>query len=885
MSTIQRVTGTNSGLDVDSLVKTAMQPYKTKVDKEVQNEKVMEYQQDQYKKIMSDASDFYDKYFDVLKSGSMMATSTYQTETFTSTDGTKVTAKGLAGASLDNYSVSVTQLAAKASDSLSINTTGNQTIKIGTATVTFKAVTDGNTTVSNYNAAIVAKKTEYTNIINGTGTDADKKAAQSALDDLNNNTITAKYSEFSKSITFTASSFGGDGFTLNSNSKAEDKYLEATIKNSSGTVYTISSTDKKTSNSITIDNVQFDFKAVGASTSTTPTASLNDISALTPVAVGGDITPITELTALAEDSTTTKTTAADGTKTTVTTSGTKTTTRVTTSAGATTTTTTDTSQPGITSVVDKNGVITTTDTSNSGSGSGYTLQTVKTGTTTITTKTNDDGTIPIAKKIETSGTTKTTTTTLKNGSTTTITKDVYDGTTTTTTSTTKNETSDGTTTTVVGADGTTTTTQIKVGSDGTTNKTVTTSGGTALTELTATSPLSELTALPEDGTTTSTTAADGSKTTVTKSADETKTTTRVTDGSGNTTTTTTDTNQPGITSVIDKNGIITTTNTNNGIITIKNGTKTTTTKLEADGSTTTTVVDGSITTITTTKDTTKTVVDGTTNTTTTTKVGADGSLTTTIKGGKTTVTNSAKYNTPTSLAGSTDVSALKDKIVKFVDDYNTLISSINTKIFETRDKNYMPLTDEQKAAMTDSQITAWEKKAQTGLLRKDSDLQRVVSEMKSAMSTVISGSGLSLEKIGISPVKDYTDKNGMLTVDEDKLTQALEDNGGDVKDLFTRVASSTDSGGALTQLKSALYNEFKTSTSSLSQKAGLVGSSTEFDNTLTNNIYKKKQLIKDLNSSLTDKENALYKKYSNLETMMQSLNSQQSSLASMLGTK
>ncbi len=75
------------------------------------------------------------------------------------------------------------------------------------------------------------------------------------------------------------------------------------------------------------------------------------------------------------------------------------------------------------------------------------------------------------------------------------------------------------------------------------------------------------------------------------------------------------------------------------------------------------------------------------------------------------------------------------------------------------------------------------------MLRKDNDLERIASEMKSAMSTVISGSGLSLEKIGIAPVKDYTDKNGMLTIDEDKLTTALEENGGDVKDLFTRLAS------------------------------------------------------------------------------------------------
>jgi len=42
-------------------------------------------------------------------------------------------------------------------------------------------------------------------------------------------------------------------------------------------------------------------------------------------------------------------------------------------------------------------------------------------------------------------------------------------------------------------------------------------------------------------------------------------------------------------------------------------------------------------------------------------------------------------------------------------------------------------------------------------------------------------------------------------------------------------------------------------------------------------------LISTLQDSLTDKETALYKKYSTLETLMEKLNAQQSSLTSMLG--
>lgn len=598
MSSIQRITGTNSGLDVDTLVKTALKGDQSKIDKEVQNKKVMEYQQEQYRTIMSSGSDFYDKYLDILKTGSMVSSGTYQTQTYTSSNSDKVTAKGLAGAKLDNYTVNVTQLAQKATDSLALPTSGTQTKTIAISSVAsapaiqFGVVSDGATTIANYNKAVSDRKAALNT--KSTLTDDEKQE----LADLNNNTITATYSQFTNTVTFTAAAFGGGGFTLDNHTKSEDKCLEATIKNSNGDSYIIDKDHNKTNdNAVTVDNVQFTFKGVTNSSNTNgQTITNSTINSL----LGDNIKSIDN---------------------------------------------------------------------NSDGSSVYTLTS--------------------GSKI-----------TITGDSVTSITK-----------------------------------------SDGTTN--------------------------------------------------------------------------------LDK--------TKSESVSFKS----------SDGSTIT--------------------IDST------------GKLTTSA-------------NSSVKLTGATDVTSLKDTIVKFVDDYNTLLSSMNTKLFETRDKDYMPLTDEQKAAMTDSQVTAWEKKAQTGLLRKDSDLERIVSEMKSAMSTVISGSGLSLEKIGISPVKDYTSKNGMLTVDEDKLTKALGNNAGDVKDLFMRASTTTDPGGAMTQLKSVLNDEFKKSTSSLSKKAGLVGSSTESDNTLTNNIYKKKTLISELNSKLSDKENALYKKYSNLETAMENLNAQKSSLSSMLGT-
>lgn len=659
MSTIQRVTGTNSGLDVDALVKSAMQSYQSQIDKETQNEKVLEYQQQQYKQIMSDASDFYDKYFDVLKTGNLMSSSSYQTQTFTSTDGSKVSARGLAGATLDNYSVNVSQLASTASDTLLSSETGVKSITIGTSTITFNATSDGSATVANYNKAIADRKAALNAIVNPS--DAQKQE----LSDLNNKVVTAKYSQFSGNVTFTASSFGGGGFTIKdtndstkNHAKAEDKYLEATVKNSKGEVYTISSADKKTSNSVTVDNVVFDFKGISNSTSVAASGTVVPVSALDEKSLTQtnlELTPLIDLTPLAEDGTTQKTTAADGTVTTVTTSGGKTTKTVTAPDKSTTVTTT---QGAVTTVTNANGVTTTTDTSNLAADgkSGYTLQTIKSGSTTsTTTMINYDGTIPVAKTIQKVSGTTTTTTTLKSGDTTTVKQDVDDGTTTTTTSTTEKQGTDGSTTTVENSTkndttgvitvSSSTTTQLKVGTDGKTTKTVSTyTGIPALTALTASADL------PDDVTTTPDVPTAGAKTTTQYASDGiTKAKTTVTDADG--TKTTTQYASDGITkaktTVTDAGGTKTTTQyASDGTTPIE------TTVTESNGRKTTTqyASNGTIPT--------KTTVIGTDGIVTTTQYASDG---TTVTGTSTTSTTAATYDTPTSLTGATDASALKDK--------------------------------------------------------------------------------------------------------------------------------------------------------------------------------------------------------------------------------
>lgn len=242
-------------------------------------------------------------------------------------------------------------------------------------------------------------------------------------------------------------------------------------------------------------------------------------------------------------------------------------------------------------------------------------------------------------------------------------------------------------------------------------------------------------------------------------------------------------------------------------------------------------------------------------------------------------------DTPITLSGKKDATALKAKIVSFVKDYNELITNLNTKLSEKRDKSYMPLSSEERSAMSESDIKLWEEKVSTGVIRKDTDVQRIVNSMKSAMRTMVSGSGTKLESIGIEPVNDFQTSNGTFIIDEDKLTTALENNMDDVKDLFLKESTNNgvyEDGGIITNIKSILDKEIITySTSALVKKAGYTGSVSD---EISLQLTKMQTKIDDMNTALATREQSLYSKYATLESAMSKLQSQQKALASQLSS-
>jgi flagellar hook-associated protein 2 len=245
------------------------------------------------------------------------------------------------------------------------------------------------------------------------------------------------------------------------------------------------------------------------------------------------------------------------------------------------------------------------------------------------------------------------------------------------------------------------------------------------------------------------------------------------------------------------------------------------------------------------------------------------------------------------VTGKNDITEIKDKLVNFISDYNKLMEKLNTATMEKRNKNYVPLTEEQKKGMSETEIKLWNEKVTKGQLYKDSDISRIANTMKSAMRGLVDGADGNLEKFGIKPTADYKGtKNGTFIIDEEKLTKTLEENSEGLMKFFTNTPTSVEgisdqdkynSTGVAQRLKSILYNETVTTSSVLIKKAGIEGSATITNNELTKSIEKYERKMKDMEIDFARREQQLYSKWATIESIMNKLNSQQSYLTSQLG--
>ena len=195
------------------------------------------------------------------------------------------------------------------------------------------------------------------------------------------------------------------------------------------------------------------------------------------------------------------------------------------------------------------------------------------------------------------------------------------------------------------------------------------------------------------------------------------------------------------------------------------------------------------------------------------------------------------------------------------------------------------MTDEEKAYRTESEIKEYEEKAKTGILFMDRDLASLYSALRSAVAPGGSD-GSFLRSIGIKT--SYEDGLTTLSLDENALREALEQNPDQVKDAFTK---SKENGAASDGLMASIQkvtDRYAATTGAtkgiLIEKAGSKYSpSAALNNTLLEQMKDIDKQVDKWQAKMSDKVDYYTNKFTQLEMLIAQMNSQSSSLAGMMG--
>lgn len=230
-----------------------------------------------------------------------------------------------------------------------------------------------------------------------------------------------------------------------------------------------------------------------------------------------------------------------------------------------------------------------------------------------------------------------------------------------------------------------------------------------------------------------------------------------------------------------------------------------------------------------------------------------------------------------------DVDGIYDMIKNFFKEYNELIKEMDTLYNADSSKGYEPLTDDEKDAMSDTEVEKWEKKIKDSLLRRDGDLSTLINTFKETMigSHTIGGKSYSLSSFGISTLgyfKSADNERGCYHIDgdsddsstsgnEDKLKAMIASDPDTVRSFFTQLIG--DLQGKVNDIMR--HTDYRSTYHVYDDKR----LKTEYDD------YTKK--IKEQETKLQDLEDRYYKQFTAMETAMTKLNSQQSYISSLFG--
>jgi flagellar hook-associated protein 2 len=251
---------------------------------------------------------------------------------------------------------------------------------------------------------------------------------------------------------------------------------------------------------------------------------------------------------------------------------------------------------------------------------------------------------------------------------------------------------------------------------------------------------------------------------------------------------------------------------------------------------------------------------------------------------------------------SYDTDAIATRISSFVTDYNELLKTLTDALSEEVDKDYQPLTEDERADLSEDEIAKWEAKAKSGLLHGDSALSSIASELRSGMGAIVKAlaggdDSMMLASMGLT-TGNYAEK-GQIHLDTSKLKEALEGDAGKVLRAFTQKSSISYSAYASAEQMQQRFNEsgvlwrisdvLSKNLATVGKKGALINlvGSPNSSYTANTDIGKKissmEARIETMKDKMQDEEDRYWDRFTAMESALSKLQSQNNWLTSMLG--
>lgn len=231
-----------------------------------------------------------------------------------------------------------------------------------------------------------------------------------------------------------------------------------------------------------------------------------------------------------------------------------------------------------------------------------------------------------------------------------------------------------------------------------------------------------------------------------------------------------------------------------------------------------------------------------------------------------------------------DVDGIYDMIKGFLKDYNSIINEMDKLYNADSAKGYEPLTDDEKDAMSDSEVEKYEQKIKDALLRRDSNLSTVSSALKEIMagSVEVNGKSMYLSDFGIETLSYFTaaeNEKNAYHIDGDADDSSTSGNADKLKSM---ISSDPDT---VVSFFSGLFKNLYTKMSDLSKSVEGYRSYGNFydDKKMKSDYDDYTSKISDLEDKLNDYEDKWYSKFSKMETALAKLQSNSSAVTSLLG--